>query len=334
MYAERIAADFEVTVPYVFAVSTVVLVCAVALIVRELARARQGETRQRAHRGRRKALGLPSLDLDASTDEDESTHVLSRAETLFASEGGELGAPVRISAGGWSRTGLHRRHNEDRLLLADGDGLFVVADGMGGHGNGRLASKLAVDAMREVLCGSAVPDMVERDELTMTGKALVGAIDAANRAIYQTAKRERRLAGMGATVVAARFSSRARRAYIGYVGDSRCYRLRDGALTLLTRDHTFEALGIRGPMASHLRRALGTRRSVVVDVTVDVPRPGDLYLLCSDGLSKELSSEELRNALCMVEGEVADKARMLVRRVREGGGRDDATALLIQVGSG
>jgi protein phosphatase len=154
----------------------------------------------------------------------------------------------------------------------------------------------------------------------------------ANEAIFTRAKDEPELEGMGTTVVAARFSPNKQRLYIGHVGDSRCYRLRDGELRQVTTDHTMGASGITGPLADRLERAVGIMAAVKVDVIIGRPLPDDLYMLCSDGLSKMVSLERMREIL-VAERDLDKAAGNLVADANAGGGRDNITVILVQVKS-
>ena len=129
---------------------------------------------------------------------------------------------------------------------------------------------------------------------------------------------------MGTTVVSAYFSPNNQRVYIAHVGDSRCYRLRDGKLTQLTTDHTLGAAGITGKSAAVLSRAVGIEENVEVDVCMESPLPGDIYLLCSDGLSRMVQDEVLQSTLETVK-DLEEANRVLIDKANQGGGRDNIT---------
>jgi protein phosphatase len=114
------------------------------------------------------------------------------------------------------------------------------------------------------------------------------------------------------------------------VGDSRCYRLRSGKLTQLTQDHTLGAAGIQGKSAAVLSRAVGIEENVEVDVAMESPLPGDIYLLCSDGLSRMVKDEELQDTLEKVK-DLEEANRVLIEKANQGGGRDNITAILVRV---
>ena len=135
---------------------------------------------------------------------------------------------------------------------------------------------------------------------------------------------------MGTTLVAARFSPNKQRLYVGHVGDSRCYRLRRGNLRQLTTDHTMASLGMKGPRAKDLYQAVGASPQLMIDLIVDKPEDDDVYLLCSDGLSKMLSNERIREIL--VEHEDLESALYtLIEEANDSGGNDNVTVIIVKV---
>src|SRR5262249_14205671 len=142
---------------------------------------------------------------------------------------------------------------------------YVVADGMGGHAGGDVASKMAVEAIgdafkKSAFVGDPYPNVPRR------GGELAMAIQMANKAIFEFARTNQAYQGMGTTVVSTRFSPNKQRLYVGHVGDSRCYRLRGKVLQQITTDHTMGAQGVTGPLASHLNRAVGVAPGVKIDL--------------------------------------------------------------------
>jgi protein phosphatase len=200
---------------------------------------------------------------------------------------------------------------------------------MGGHAGGDVASKLAVDVIGGAftsgeLDGSAYPNVPPR------GAELAMAIQAANKAIYDHARSHREYAGMGTTIVSARFSPNKQRVYIGHVGDSRCYRVRNGVLTQVTTDHTMASEGVIGPLGAHLLRALGVTPAVKIDLIIMRPQPEDAYLLCTDGLSKMVPDEEIRGVV-VGERDPDVAVRRLIALANDRGGRDNITVILVRV---
>jgi protein phosphatase len=277
---------------------------------------------------------IPDLD-DSSDDLDSApAEPVARTHPYVADTGAEEDAPTLesesflVSAAAQTDPGQRRKQNEDRYLADENNGLFCVADGMGGYAGGEIAAQLAVETIQGAFrTGRFEADV--RADLPQRTLELVKAVQMANLAIYQRAKDEPQLQGMGTTLVAARFALRKERLYIGHVGDSRCYRLRDGELKLLTTDHTLRSLGAEGPGSSQLVRALGIGTRLDVDIISAEPRVGDVYLLCSDGLSKSLEQETIRSAIA---GQDLDRAaERLVELSNERGGQDNITAVLVGV---
>ena len=237
---------------------------------------------------------------------------------------------IRIEAASLTDVGLVRERNEDacgQRVFGEGR-LFVVADGMGGHAGGATASRLAVEAVERAL-GAAPND---------PARQLREALEAANRSIYDASRRDSSLAGMGTTGVVLLIADG--RGWVANVGDSRAYRLRDGELEQLTRDHSVVAemvrLGVLTPAqaAVHPRRnevlrSLGTGPDVDVDVDeVDVAA-GDVFLLCSDGLCGVVDDPAI--AALLGDADVEDASRALVEAAIGQGAPDNVTVQVVRV---
>ncbi|MFH1532334.1 MAG: Stp1/IreP family PP2C-type Ser/Thr phosphatase [Pseudomonadota bacterium] len=249
-----------------------------------------------------------------------------------------------------THTGLVRKENEDCHLVLDGQGLLAVADGMGGHAHGEVASALAIQTLESFF--ALGDDRVHIEETFQTSKArgdpaadvvferflLRTAIESANLAIYEKAKADEALRSMGTTIVALYVINGC--AWVANVGDSRLYRFRDGALTQLTEDHSLvnEYLKLNlltgdqaraFPMKNIIVRALGLAEWVEVDTfEIDVAS-GDQYLLCSDGLS-DLVPEERINEI--MGGDDPDEViEDLVQAALDAGGLDNITVLLARL---
>ncbi|MBX3189726.1 MAG: Stp1/IreP family PP2C-type Ser/Thr phosphatase [Labilithrix sp.] len=252
---------------------------------------------------------------------------------------------MRAIAAGVSDVGLQREHNEDSFVVLKEYDLFVVADGMGGHRAGDVASKLATETISEFFKSTANDDVTWPfhfdTNLSEEENRLLTGIRVANRQIFERSTRSREYHGMGTTVVGAMFSPRKNRMYIGHVGDSRCYRVRDGAIQLLTRDHSLinDYLLAMPDLTEEQRselpknvitRALGMQDQVVVDIQHDDPRPGDVYCLCSDGLSGMVTDEEILKVVT-TSADIRVACQALITRANEHGGEDNITAVLIKI---
>lgn len=252
---------------------------------------------------------------------------------------------MRVIAAGRTDVGLQREHNEDSFCLMGEYGLFVVADGMGGHKAGDVASRLATDTISAFFQTTAREDATwpfhYDPTLSAEENRLITGIKVANKSIYEASVRSREHQGMGTTVVGMLFSPTARRIYIGHVGDSRCYRVREGEIKLLTQDHSLlnDYLREIPNMSAEQRdqlprnvitRALGMTENVQVDVGADEPQPGDVYVLCSDGLSGMITDEEIRDIVAASKNP-DESAQKLIEMANDHGGEDNVTAVVAHV---
>jgi serine/threonine protein phosphatase PrpC len=252
---------------------------------------------------------------------------------------------MRAVAAGLSDVGLQREHNEDSFVVLKEYDLFVVADGMGGHRAGDVASKIATETISEFFRTTANEDVTWPfhfdTNLSEEENRLLTGIRVANRQIFERSTRSREYHGMGTTVVGAMFSPMKQRMYIGHVGDSRCYRVREGQIQQLTRDHSLindyllAMPDLTDEQKSELpknviTRALGMQDHVVVDLQHDDPKQGDVYVLCSDGLSGMVSDDDMRQIVAST-NDIRDACRRLIQRANERGGEDNITAVLIKI---
>jgi len=246
-----------------------------------------------------------------------------------------------IEASGLSDIGQTRSHNEDNFLVDAGEGLFIVADGMGGHQHGEVASRLAVDSIRRTVTtahGKPRPSADLRDDQANSSRlsdAVAGAHDYVLGAIQDDVS----LLGMGTTVVAMLIHDDI--AAIAHVGDSRAYRLEDGRMELLTEDHTWvreqvsaghlsERQAREHPLRNVVTQALGGTGEVAVEVNEERLRPGQIYLLCSDGLTSMLEDVEIEAHL--KSGQSLERiCRDLVQAANAKGGLDNVTVVLVKV---
>jgi serine/threonine protein phosphatase PrpC len=228
------------------------------------------------------------------------------------------------SSAGRTDAGRKRRRNEDAFVLDPP--LFAVADGMGGAQAGEVASRLAAAAFRE---------FHEADELAPEER-LKAIIQEANRRIYERAATDTDASGMGTTITAALLAGD--RVFIGHVGDSRAYRVHAGVLEQLTEDHSLVGDLMRSgritpeeaeahPQRSVITRALGTDPNVDVDAFEVKAAPGDVFLLCSDGLTTMVSDEDILGIVSAAKSQ-EDAAAALVKAANRGGGEDNVTVVL------
>jgi PPM family protein phosphatase len=231
-------------------------------------------------------------------------------------------------AAGQTDTGRRRLRNEDAFICEPP--LFAVADGMGGARAGEVAAGLAAAALEEA--GSE----------TLGADGVAALIVEANRRIWERSLSDPKTAGMGAVVTAAVVDARAGTVAIGHVGDSRAYLLRGGSIEQLTTDHSLVAelmqSGVltpeeaeRHPQRSAITRALGTEETVEIDGFTISAEPGDVFLICSDGLSNMLSDDEIAAAIENAAGDPHDAADTLVRAANEHGGEDNVTVVLFEI---
>lgn len=238
---------------------------------------------------------------------------------------------IRIA--GRTDVGRSRERNEDALLQRPDRGLIAVADGMGGHAAGDIASRIAVDVVDDRSAHSPGDD--ESDYFRDT-------VHQAHQAILKASRADPELEGMGTTLTLLRLNSGGTRGVIAHVGDSRAYRWRAGALEQLTHDQTWVQQQVDSgrltpesarthPFSSMLTCALGIEG---VDLDVQVidpePRPGDVFLLCSDGLTAALLDDDLRRILREHE-DIDDAARELVDAANEAGGPDNITVAMARI---
>jgi protein phosphatase len=250
---------------------------------------------------------------------------------------------VRIRYAAKTDVGMKRSHNEDYFALIEDEQLFLVADGMGGHACGEVASKLSADVIGEFYQHSK--DMEATwpyrydHNLSYVENRLVASIRLANARIYQRSQSDPNLRGMGTTIVGCLILGNF--AYIAHVGDSRCYRVRNGGIDLLTRDHSLledyrdarpdmtdeEARNF--PHKNVITRALGMREHVQVDISKFEIGDRDCFVLCSDGLSGMLEDQEIHRIVSGAQS-LEDSVGRLVDRANEVGGTDNVTAMVIE----
>ena len=258
---------------------------------------------------------------------------------------GVLGTSMRAVAAGISDVGLQRDHNEDSFAIVNDQELYVVADGMGGHRAGDVASRLATDAIVDFFRATASDDVTWPfhfdARLSEEENRLLTGIRIANRQILERSSRSRECHGMGTTIVGALFSKKKSKMYIGHVGDSRAYRVRSGEIKQMTRDHSLvnDYLLAMPELSEEQRselpknvitRALGMQDHVTVDLQSDDAQLGDLYVLCSDGLSGMIDDREILDVIRTTD-DLSEACRRLIALANEHGGEDNITAVVVRI---
>ena len=242
-------------------------------------------------------------------------------------------AVVHYLASAITDRGRKRPSNEDAFGYSVEDGVYVVCDGMGGAAAGEIASSLAVDEVLRLLEGNG-----QSEHGGTLPDGLAQAVAAANEAIFARSQRNPRLSGMGTTLVA--LAVQESHAWVLNVGDSRGYLLRHGQLEQITADHSLVEEQVRNgrmtrgeaqrsPLKNVITRALGTQCRVTPDVFALETEPGDLFLLCSDGLTRELPDETIA-AILREDRSLAEHCTCLVEAAKKAGGQDNITCMLVR----
>jgi len=248
---------------------------------------------------------------------------------------------MRIEVAGHTHVGMKRNHNEDNYLILTDENLCCVADGMGGHSSGEIASKIAVEELAEFF------RMTSRDQdatwpfkmdkaRNYDENRLATGIKLANKSIFDKASTDQKYKGMGTTIVSVHFTDAA--AYVGHVGDSRVYFFRQGVLRQVTEDHSLLNDYLKAkkltpeeienfPHKNVIVRALGMKDTVAVDVAKVEPQQGDIFLLCSDGLSGMVTDPQMQDILTRT-SELEKACSQLIDLANAAGGNDNVTCVL------
>jgi protein phosphatase len=251
---------------------------------------------------------------------------------------------VRVTCQALSDVGRKRKGNEDALILNDHHKLYVVADGMGGHAAGEVASRVAVDAIAEFVELTGGNQEITwpfglDDSISYEGNRLKTAVRHANSRVLEATRESAEYEGMATTVAAVLVDGDV--ANLAHVGDSRIYVWSAGEITLLTRDHSWVNEQIENgaispeqarshPLRNVVTRALGGRADLVVDIQSRRMAEGDMLLLCSDGLTTMVPDDEIARVLGEAGGDVADAVQALVGLANERGGEDNITVVLLK----
>ncbi len=248
---------------------------------------------------------------------------------------------ARVLVAGQSHVGMKRTHNEDSFAVAADGNLFMVADGMGGHSSGEVASKLAIETIQEFIQSTDLdpeatwPYKMDKSR-SYEENRLITSVKLANLRIYESAQRDVKMRGMGTTIVASLVVDEGILAV--HVGDSRMYRLRGDTLEQLTEDHSLLNDYIKMKRLTEeeianfqyknvIVRALGMKETVKVDSILDIPKADDIYCLCSDGLSGPVTDAEIKEVLTSAK-DLESACDELIQRANKNGGPDNITVVL------
>lgn len=250
---------------------------------------------------------------------------------------------MEVKAYGLTHVGRQRQHNEDTFLVEDKALLFVVADGMGGHAAGEIASRIAVDSITEFIVHTKEDDgtwpHAYDEQLRRSTNRLMAALRLANNRVLEAMRKDARLRGMGTTVVAC-LADEATMS-VAHVGDSRAYLVRAGEISRITNDHSWvfeqvqagmltEAEAEKHPLRNVITRALGGALQVIPDASEIEAHPGDVFLLCSDGLTGMVPEDEILRMVSDNQDDLEKACRDLIDAANERGGLDNVTAVLVR----
>ncbi len=250
---------------------------------------------------------------------------------------------MEIKAYGLTHVGRQRQHNEDSYLVADEAKLFLVADGMGGHAAGEIASRIAVDSISEFILHTKEDDgtwpHAYDEHYKRSTNRLMAAVRLANTRVLEAMRKDARLRGMGTTVVAC--LAEGETLSVAHVGDSRAYMIRDNHLQRITNDHSWvfeqvqagmltEAEAEKHPLRNVITRALGGALQVNPDASEIEVKEGDVFLLCSDGLTGMVPEEQILKVVTEHNGDLEKACQKLIDEANERGGLDNVTAILVK----
>ena len=258
----------------------------------------------------------------------------------------------RLKSGGVSDLGLERKVNEDSYYLDPDNNLFIVADGMGGHAAGEVASRISVDTVVDFIKTMVKEKTVNwpfefNEELSSVANGLINAVQSANQAVGRAVVEDPQKAGMGSTIVALLIEDE--QAYIAHVGDSRAYRIReqvlpsavrDNKIEQLTNDHSWVNEQVKYNLLSEeeaknhrfknvITRALGSQPEVKVDLRTEEIEKGDYLILCSDGLSSLVEAEDIKEIILNSNQDPQKACHDLVKTANNNGGTDNITVIIV-----
>lgn len=245
---------------------------------------------------------------------------------------------MKVIFAGKTDIGLIRIINEDDFSIDGKNLLFIVADGMGGHAAGEIASHLAIETINDYIATFENDLHNYNDEQVVA--LLESALRAANREIFERASRERKLKGMGTTLALVFLVNST--AYLAYIGDSRIYLIRNGEILGLTNDHSWVNMQVLlgnmteeeariHPMRNIITRALGISEYLEIDMDTKKVQHNDILLLCSDGLNGSLEDEEIRDIVLNNQDDLEMACQELINQAKQNKGDDNITAVLIKI---
>jgi PPM family protein phosphatase len=251
---------------------------------------------------------------------------------------------MEVQAFGLTHVGRQRQHNEDTFLVEPGAKLFLVADGMGGHAAGEIASRIAAESISEFILHTEEDDgtwpHAYDENFSRSTNRLMAALKIANTRVLDAMRKDARLRGMGTTVVASLFDSDT--ASIAHVGDSRGYLIRNKELSRITNDHSWvfeqvqagmltEEEAERHPLRNVITRALGGALTVTPDAREITLQQGDIFLLCSDGLTGMVPEGDILQVVVDNCDDLERACSGLIDFANERGGYDNITAILVKI---
>ncbi len=252
---------------------------------------------------------------------------------------------LKLQASGLSDVGLKREHNEDSILISKELGLFAVADGMGGHAAGEVASRMAVTNMMEFINQleedkSFAQDQTAQEGLNPGEKALFLSIVNANKRLCFLAEENAAYFGMGTTIAA--IYTLGDSVHIAHVGDSRIYLAREGMLEQITQDHSWVNEQLQKNVLTEdearnhrwrnvITRALGNRTDVEIDIKTVLAKEGDIFLICSDGLTSMVDDAAIEHVLLAEDIHLDKACAELVRMANDAGGHDNISVVLVKI---
>lgn len=240
--------------------------------------------------------------------------------------------------------GQRRDHNEDAIASDDSMGFVVLADGMGGYKAGEVASEIAVLSITAELKEAMLSQCLGQADTLLNKQAkaqlILDAVKIANEAIYNVSQNQPQCAGMGTTLVVGLFTNN--KLLVGHIGDSRMYRLRNQVITQITEDHSLLQEQIKSGLITAeqakysvnknlVTRALGVDPEVELELKEYAVEVGDIYLLCSDGLSDLVDDDAIQSTLNMLSSDLSEAAQTLVQMANENGGNDNISVILVRV---